>query len=347
LSAESRPAAPTLAELSRESAWNRLWYGEGSLARLAAFRVIMMLGALYGLLHYRVVLRQEVEALGVAYLHRKWTPIYVLDVLGVEPMGPATYQVLYWGLWAAILLAMFGVLTRLSCALVALGLSYWIGTAYSFGKPHHEYTVLVFALAALPFAPAGARWSLDACLRRGLGRGGGGPPPEKAPFARLPIRVAQFSLALAYGFAGLSKLVLAGPTWANGYTLQGIMLNYQAPWTEVMTENLWFCRLSSIFVLAVQSSFPVVLFVPRLRWFYLPAAVGFHMMTWQTMGTGPYMGLWITLAAFVPWDRVPEFLHQHVGRGAWPLRLFWTVATAAAAGLVGWIYWLRLATLAH
>ena len=45
--ADAGPAAPTLAELSQESAWNRLWFGEGSLARLAVFRVVMMFGAIY------------------------------------------------------------------------------------------------------------------------------------------------------------------------------------------------------------------------------------------------------------------------------------------------------------
>ena len=59
------------------------------------------------------------------------------------------------------------------------------------------------------------------------------------------------------------------------------------------------------------------------------------------------MGLWITLAAFVPWDRAPDFLRRHVTRGPWPLRVFWVVAPAAAAWLVCYVFWLRLESLGH
>jgi hypothetical protein len=73
--------------------------------------------------------------------------------------------------------------------------------------------------------------------------------------------------------------------------------------------------LQSIGVVAVQVLFPLVLVWPRLRWFFLPAATGFHLMTWKTMDTGPYMRLWLLLWAFVPLERVPGALARGLRRG--------------------------------
>ena len=133
-------------------------------------------------------------------------------------------------------------------------------------------------------------------------------PPDTAPWARLPILVTQITAALGYFFAGATKLTLAGPGWANGYTLQGIMLEYRSAWSGFFEDKLALCVLMSAGMLFVQVTFPLVFASPWLRWFYVPMGIVFHLMAMQTMATGPFLTLWFALIAFVPAERVPAFL---------------------------------------
>ena len=115
--------------------------------------------------------------------------------------------------------------------------------------PHHARSkrlfagcggMLAFALLALPFAPCGARLSLDSLIarwreaarhRRRL------TPPDEAEDANLPILFMQITVALGYLFAGTSKLMIGGPEWLNGYTLQSAMLEFDAPLTRLLERN--------------------------------------------------------------------------------------------------------------
>ena len=140
---------------------------------------------------------------------------------------------------------------------------------------------------------------------------------------------------LGYFFAGASKLSIGGIDWLNGYSLQAAMLHFHAPWTDFFTSDPRLCQLMSIQIVLVQATFWLA-FVPRLRWFYIPMAVVFHLMSWMTMDTGPYLTLWfVVLAAFVPWDRVPGFL----GAGGVALSSF---KRSAALALALWFLWIYL-----
>ena len=327
---------------SSRPAWDRFWFGEGSLVRLAVFRMAMMLAAFYALWHFRVgVFQHATGADAKAFLGRSWTPIYAFEVLGLGPPGATAAHVAFWGLVVAIGCATVGLFTRTACAVVALLSFYWIGAHYSHGKPHHDCVVLMFGLLALPFAPVGARLSIDSLLRRLRQARSGGDPlavPERAPWAKLPLLVTQITAALGYFFSGASKLVIGGWDWANGYTLQGIMLEYPSPWTEAMVGNVFLCRLMSFGLVFVQASFPLV-FLPitwrgtkrALRWFYLPMAVLFHLLAMQTMATGPFITLWFTLVAFVELEKVPAFLRRNLLGGPLPLRIVWTLAVLGAS----------------
>ena len=329
-------AAARAAPGTPSSAWERFWFGEAPLVRLAIFRVVLLWAALYAVFQFRPGVLQHADGLDVG--HRVWNPIWVFDALHVGPPGPTSARVVLWVLLAAIAAGMAGILTRLACAVVAVALFLWAGWSYSFGKPHHDLTVLVFGLFALPFAPVGARLSLDALLaRRRRVRGGGDARlPEHAPLAMLPLRVTQLSAALAYFFAGASKLVIGGADWANGYTLQGIMLEFHAPWTDLFVHDLRLLRLMSAGLLLVQAAFPLVFLARSLRWVFVPLGVLFHLLAWKTMDTGPFLTLWLPLAAFVDLERVPAFLGARLRRG--PLvAVAWAAAALAVLALVSWI----------
>jgi hypothetical protein len=53
----------------------------------------------------------------------------------------------------------------------------------------------------------------------------------------------------------------------------------------------------------VQATFPLVFAWRPLRWFYVPMGAVFHLLSWMTMATGPFVSLWFTLVSFVELDR--------------------------------------------
>src|SRR5262245_14028807 len=146
--------------------WDRYWFGEGSLVRLGAFRVVMMLTALYAVAQNQMGVFQHADEIGTELTSRVWDPIYAFQVLGIGPLGPTGARVAWVALWIALWMGIVGLWSRVSCAAAALLTFLWIGQSYSFGKPHHDCVALMFGMLALPFAPVGARLSVDALLAR-------------------------------------------------------------------------------------------------------------------------------------------------------------------------------------
>ncbi|MEM7311180.1 MAG: hypothetical protein AAF682_31220 [Planctomycetota bacterium] len=305
-----------------QSGWDRYWFGEVSLVRLAVFRIVMLAAALYAVWVFRTGVFQHADGLETSFLARSWNPIYVLEALGVPPPGPTAARVVFAVLLGSIALGIVGLFARTACAVAAVLTFYWIGVHYSFGKPHHDCVALMFGLLALPFGPVGGRLSVDSMLRRMRAARSSGAgylaPPDAGAWAGLPLRLTQISAALGYFFAGATKLVLAGPGWADGYTLQAIMLEYKSAWSGVLADQVALCALMSVGLLFVQVSFPLVFLTPLLRWFYVPMAVVFHLVAMQTMATGPFLTLWFTLVCFIPAERVPAWFDRTLAGGpAW------------------------------
>jgi len=324
-----------------DSAWDRYWFGEASLVRLAVFRIVMLLTALLAVRQNQMSVFEHADELVPGLLARSWHPIYAFEVLGLEPLDAVAARIVWVALWISIWMGVLGIWTRVSCAVAAALTFVWIGTSYSFGKPHHDCVPLMFGLVALPLAPVGARLSVDAWLARIRRTRRGADPafaPEAAPWAALPWRVTQIAAAIGYFFSGASKLAIGGFAWVNGYTLQGIMLEFNAPWTATFAANVLLCRAMSIGLLFVQTTFPLVFLSKRLRWFYVPMAVAFHVMSWQTMSTGTFAPLWLTLASFLELQKVPSFLRRHWSRGPLLLRAVWVVLSVTSAGFIAWIY---------
>lgn len=301
-------------------------------ARLGAFRVLVCLVALYDVMLYSSMVFADAGLVGGDGEARPWTPIFLFQVLQVQPIGPDAALQVYRVAVISLLLGALGVCSRWSCAVGAIAFYYWTGLAYSFGKPHHDKVALAFCVAALPFARVGAAVSIDALLRR---RFGGRQPVDRYVTA-MPIRIGQATLALGYCGAGLSKLFLGGFDWFNGYTLQGIMLGHQGHWSWWVGQSPLLCQIQSISVVAVQACFPLVVFWPKTRWFFLPAAASFHLMTWMTMDTGPYMRVWLLLFVFTPMEQIPEWLRMRLSGPKGPA-VVTLLGVLLCASLVGWV----------
>lgn len=302
--------------------------------RLGAFRAVVCLIVLYDVMLWRTAVFTDAAAVSAGTQTRPWTPIYLFQLLGIEPIGTETANVLFVVLLVSLLLGVLGVCSRVAVAIACVAFYLWAGFPYSFGKPHHDKVALALTMAALPFARIGAGFSIDALWRRRWPRPAAREPERSV--AGTPIRFAQLTLALGYCGAGLAKVVLGGPQWFNGYTLQGIMLGHQGYLSRVVGDSPLLCQLQSVGVVSVQVLFPVVLVWPAARWFFLPAALSFHLMTWMTMDTGPYMSVWLMLWAFVPLERVPRAVLRGLRGGA--VRAAGTALGCAALGaLIGYV----------
>lgn len=316
------------------SVWDRRWFSEdGSLLRLGVFRIAVMGLCLLDLIAYGATALDNAANFSAGTIERVWQPIYLFEVLGLGPIGIDAAGWVYGTALVACSLGMLGLFSRTACLVGGVLVLYWTGLVYSYGKVHHEKVALAFTLIALPFSPCGARVSLDAWLRRL--RVDALSAPEHDARALWPIRLCMISITIGYAASGWTKLAIAGPEWANGYSLMGILMHYEGPLSATLGGSVWLAQLLSIAALALQIGFPLILVFPVLRWVWLPATVGFHLTTWLAMDTGPYITLWFLLIAFMPLEQIPAWFQRAWRSGIFSRAL---AATCLAAPTILVVY---------
>ncbi|GEM_PF-2437070 len=300
------------------------WFPQqGSLVRLGGLRLILFALLIFDIFNYAQTIIPDAARISHGELPGPWRPVLFLELLHLGPPGLEIIRIVFGVLLAAAVLGFLGLWTRLSCWIAAFLSTYWTAIAYAYTQPHHDKVAFTIGLFALALGPSGARLSLDSLRNRERRARQGKDPlqaPKTDPFAMFPIRLLQWTLVLGYTAPGLSKWILAGPKWVNGYTLMGIMMEHNGPLASFFASQLWLCIAGSILVLFVQTTFSAVLFWPKARWFYLPGALFFHTMTWLTMDTGPYITLWLLLLAFLPLQKLPLTARLWYRKNRTPLR---------------------------
>jgi hypothetical protein len=149
------------------------------------------------------------------------------------------------------------------------------GLRGSRGKVLHNDLLLLWASAPFLLAPAEVD-RRDPALRRRYG---------------WPIRTSIVIIALVYCLAGYHKLRRSGPSWAYSDNMRYVALwgpSIGSPgWPGLarwVGENVWVSRASGVFILGLELSFPVVIWVRWLRVWYALAAVVLHITTWLLLG---------------------------------------------------------------
>ncbi|HZM32797.1 MAG TPA: hypothetical protein VFB77_20005 [Acidimicrobiales bacterium] len=156
-----------------------------------------------------------------------------------------------------------------ACYLVLAGLR------GSRGKVLHNDLLLLWAAAPFLLAPADVD-RRDPVPRRRYG---------------WPVRTSIVIIALVYCFAGYHKLRRSGPSWAYGDNMRYLALwgpSIGSPGSPGLArwagENVWVSRASGVFILGLELTFPVVIWVRWLRVWYALAAVFLHITTWLLLG---------------------------------------------------------------
>jgi len=160
------------------------------------------------------------------------------------------------------------------------------------------------------------------------------PLAGESRFARWPLLLVQWMFALIYLSAAFHKLSWSGLDWMNGWTLQYYMLQDAMRWGSDVAGTgagyaaapgvgAWIAqhhnmmRIASWFSILFESTFWLVLVVPRLAFLYLPLGAGFHATIYFLQRVSFFSFVWL-YGVFVPWRdvlmRVGTWLATRTGR---------------------------------
>ena len=205
-------------------------------------------------------------------------------------------------------LSLIGLCSRAACAGAGIAALYLLGIAQHAGTVTHDHHIVWF-LALLAVSPCGDALSVDAAIRayRAASRGVQPRRPSPSPAYALPLCFGWALVGVIFFFPGAWKLLSAGHAWIAG---DALLHHLHWKWTQMdwvpalrVDRSPWMCRAAGIATIALELSFGVLVFVPRLRAWAVGAALLFHALTAALMRVH-FSSLWVCYVMFVDWDRV-------------------------------------------
>ncbi|HEX5385192.1 MAG TPA: DCC1-like thiol-disulfide oxidoreductase family protein [Gemmatimonadales bacterium] len=318
------------------------WFGPGSLTNLAIVRIVVVAMQLSLLLFPTMSIGYIGACSGCSIRYQDWLthvsdrqfkPIPALKLLllpfgwGVRP-EPMFLHAVWLAAVVAGILGLIGLYTKPSLIVLAATCTLLVAHSYSYGEFHHPEAAFTIALWALAFGPSGAAWSVDE-LRFRIRHAVAGmrftrlsAADRTSTFARWPLRLILWVLAIAYLSAGLAKVVNGGLAWVNGYTL-----SYALARDAIHRESglgLWAAgqigalRLLSLATIAFESLFWLVIIFPVLSWLFVLA------------GTAVHTGIFLTQRA-----PFPQLIVLYIVLIE-PLRRYWPAALSPSPAKSDW-----------
>ena len=292
--------------LRRADAWV---FAAEDARRLAAVRI-----GLCGLL----ALRLATTDYGVAARQPAlFQPHFYMDVFERMPSLDVSTTLQTCGLVAA-LLAAAGLAIKAS---LPLALVCWLilqGMLNSIGRIIVGDAVLTLCLLVLLAcgAAAGEAWSIRPPLQlfRKFRREPGPRPriPPRGERYGWPIRTAMIVIALAYFFAGLQKWRYSGLPWVTSDNLRYILYGQAHPGGLALfiADRPLLAHAFAAGSLLLETCFPLLLFVPKLRWLFIPSVIAMHVAIRIALGLD-YSAQWLTaLIVFVNWPVVVGWIRH-------------------------------------
>lgn len=296
------------------SAWQRYWFSPAPCLDLAVVRIIIVAVHLFSAWHLvdaateRAALPDEI-----------WEPLIILKLMNL-PFGwgfrppPEVLHAINTICLAAGLLALVGLFTNLSLAVLAFTSVYLQAFVYSFGDFHHPEAVTMIALSVLALSPSGRVLSIDSVFLRGR-RAWQDLLTAESEFAGWPIRLLQWFFVLMYLSAVWSKLS-EGLDWPNGFTLQYYLiqdgLRWDSPFALWLSQFHILIWLGQLAVVTFQATFALAVIFPILRWIYVPAGLMLHTFIFLSL-KAPFFSWMALYSVFIPWR---DALHWVVSRAA-------------------------------
>jgi hypothetical protein len=215
-------------------------------------------------------------------------------------------------------LALVGLKTNINLALFVIGVIFLQAFSYSFNEFHHPEPPMIFTLSLLSLSPSGKVLSIDNLWRRrrlvfkSAKSEVSNTMDEKSTFARWPLLLSGWLLALKYLDSALSKLK-HGLDWMNGYNLQyklantGVILDHDpAVWLSQQYALVW---LMSWMTVLFEATFFLVLIFPTLALLYIPIGISFHIglcvfmkaCFWQWTAVYAVLIPWASILGILSW----------------------------------------------
>lgn len=290
--------------------WRKFWFSDGSYFDLAIVRIMAVGLQCYVLLLAGPGAYDSLASLPSSLYH----PIPILRVLmfpfvGADIVRPDTALLVqcYWITLLAGFAGLAGFATNLSLLVFAVGNIFLQSYSYSFQDYHHPDAIMMVALCALALAPCGRVLSMDSILNAQRHRANGVTVSlldYKGSDATWAIKFIQCFFSLMYLSAVASKFIVSGLDWANGYTLQYYYVQDGTRWESSLglwaSQHHFLVFLSQWVVLLFQATYFLIIFFPKLRWFYLPVGLCFHIGIYLTL-RAPFPEWMIFYAAYIPW----------------------------------------------
>ena len=272
------------------------WFGDTALAPVALFRI------LYGLqlINWVWQLFPNLNAFFTdeGILPRPSQLAHYADRFTLLDVAGTWWQVaIFWG--AALVV---GILLTLGWrSRVMSFLAFIVVTCFSWRDPLIlDGSDVVFRVVPLwlAFTGCGARWSIDALVRRERGE------PAAATGPAFPVRIVELQIAWIYLSTGVDKL--AGQLWPQGvaayYALQ-LEHTFGRTWAQPIATDLVAAQAISWGTLVVEILFlPLVMIPSRLtRLVAVAAAAGLHLGILVLMNVGNFPVIMLsTLVLFLP-----------------------------------------------
>lgn len=265
--------------------------------RLAAVRI-----GLAGVLALRLATGPYLElAAQPAALYRP-QPLSFMHLLPTMP-PPGAVLVLQVVATALAILAAAGWRTRVTLPAAWLTALPLMGMTTSLGKVAHNDVLLLVCLLPLLPARSGDAWSLDARRRA---RAGQTAAPAPGGYG-WPVRTATLVVIGAYFFAGLAKVLHAGPSWVLSDNLRWVLYvssdAQAAPNAAALfvADRPWLAHLLAAGSLGLELAFPLVLWRRWLAWPLAGAAVAMHAGIWAAMGLNYWAQAATVVIVLIDW----------------------------------------------
>ena len=270
--------------------WNAYWFPTTSTLNLAGARIVAAAVEVFWL--FPSLPHQTNLLIKNSAFRDPQALIRIIDAVAPHQLvfSPGGFAVIYWVSIVAGLTALVGFATRTSLLLLTFGLWFFVSHMYSYADVHHTQAPFAIFLLALAFSPAGDSLSIDALIRRRRARGAGLPTPitRSTDTAMWPLKLAHVVLAMTYFSTGISKLLVGGLRWMNGYTLQ--YYTFRDGIDRNIPVGVWLahfhtvCVLLAIGTILFEVFYFVSILVPRVARFIFVGAILFHISLYVISG---------------------------------------------------------------
>jgi hypothetical protein len=260
--------------------------------RLAGVRIGLCL-----LLAYRLSAHDYDE---LAARQARFLPHFYMDVFAHMPSPDLASALQTLGI-AAALAAALGLALRITLPVAFVCGLILNGMLNSTGRVMVRDALLMLCLAVIIAAgrAAGDVWAVRAPNRTAFGERYG-----------WPVRSAMIVIALAYFFASFQKWRYSGFAWVTSDNLRWILYAHPNGFALFIADRPLLAHLFAAGALLLETTFPLVLFVPRLRWLLIPAVLTMHVAIRIALGLDYSAQLLTVLIVFVNWPVVVDWARR-------------------------------------